>query len=634
MLTRKKHGYAAGGMMDAGFLCQDLDELDAALRSGSRTPDKMLADSVEVLDEARRLRIPDLIGKALLQRADLLIAAERYPEAIAAAEEAGQELGQARRHDLKVGVFVRMAKAFGHLKDWPAVVKVCAEGIELTESYRYHVHGQYLQSAYLRSRIGLYSWGVRAAYELRDQTLMLQWAELSKCRSVLRYQQQPLAPADRLEQTEQEFRRVCRQIEKARAQAAGVASEELLKKRRILWDLLLIQRAQSRSTALPSEFSLETVQSSLSDDEAAVYYYWIDKQSLLIVFIDRLDCMSALQPVTPQERQDLESFASFVLRFSPTSSRSYLNKAQRFASLLAPPWVLDRLQGKRRLLISPHQMLHAIPFHALRILGPSPGEERYLIQRFAVAYLPNLTSLALRYPAPKRMRVLAVGTQEYRVPGHPELPPLADVELEIDELRRLYEAQGVAIVARRGAEANEDSLRRLSESGELATFSCLHFAAHGVSVDSDTPMESYLFLRDSILEGLEIAAWRLNAPLVVLSACCSGQRAIEGRGKEDLPGDDMFGLQAAFFAAGAKQALGALWPVDSEAARELMVAFHRGLAQGEAPDLALQAAIVGYLDAPPSDHFRSLFYWAPFFLSAVGRPETSQSIHPEEKNHG
>jgi CHAT domain-containing protein len=137
-------------------------------------------------------------------------------------------------------------------------------------------------------------------------------------------------------------------------------------------------------------------------------------------------------------------------------------------------------------------------------------------------------------------------------------------------------------------------------------------------------MESRLFLRDTVLDGLEIANWRLDAQLVVLSACCSGQRAIEGRGlKEELPGDDMFGLQAAFFAAGAKQVLGSLWPVDSAAAREIMVAFHRHLAAREAPDLALQAAIVGYLSSARPARLRKLYYWAPFFLSALGRAEES-----------
>src|ERR1035438_5909917 len=62
------------------------------------------------------------------------------------------------------------------------------------------------------------------------------------------------------------------------------------------------------------------------------------------------------------------------------------------------------LDGKRRLIISPHQLLHWYPFAAL----PYQGEP--LIRSFAVRYAPNLTSMLLppaRRAAP-RMTALAV----------------------------------------------------------------------------------------------------------------------------------------------------------------------------------------------------------------------------------
>ena len=154
--------------------------------------------------------------------------------------------------------------------------------------------------------------------------------------------------------------------------------------------------------------------------------------------------------------------------------------------------------------------------------------------------------------------------------------------------------------------------------GKLGKFACLHFATHGENANSDTPMESHLFLRDSILDGLEIANWKLNAEVVVLSACCSGQRSISGRGMEEVPGDELFGLQAAFFAAGARRVLGALWPVDSKAALPITTAFHRYLADGQLPELALQKAVDDYLKKA-GILTRKVYYWAPFFLSAMGR---------------
>jgi hypothetical protein len=70
------------------------------------------------------------------------------------------------------------------------------------------------------------------------------------------------------------------------------------------------------------------------------------------------------------------------------------------------------------------------------------------------------------------------------------------------------------------------------------------------------------------------------------SACQVGQRAISGRsaapqsGDEALFGDEMFGLPAAFFSAGAREVLGGLWPVNDQAALAIMPGLHEHLADG------------------------------------------------------
>ena len=148
----------------------------------------------------------------------------------------------------------------------------------------------------------------------------------------------------------------------------------------------------------------------------------------------------------------------------------------------------------------------------------------------------------------------------------------------------------------KGKAATRAGLMRLARDGELARYRCLHFALHGHNIDNDAPMESHLLLRDKKLDGLDISNWRLDADLVVLSACCSGQRPVFRREvREELPGDDLFGLQAAFFAAGARQILSALWPVDDATALRIMTAFHGHLAGGSVDDeTALQRAVVDY----------------------------------------
>lgn len=157
-------------------------------------------------------------------------------------------------------------------------------------------------------------------------------------------------------------------------------------------------------------------------------------------------------------------------------------------------------------------------------------------------------------------------------------------------------------------------------ASDLGARRCVHIATHGGSVFSgdarEDPFDSFLVLKDAKLDALSISQLRLQAQVVVLSACFSGQRALSLPGLESLPGDDLFGLQAAFFQAGAQSVVGALWPLDDESAARILPRLHRALAAGVAPDLALQEALKRECVASPPD---DIYRWAPLFLSSLGR---------------
>jgi CHAT domain-containing protein len=579
-------------------------------RPAGEPRDDLLARAEALEEAARRLGHPEVLGGSLLRRADILLSAKRFPHAIEALREAREALGELRQHDLGVRALGMLAEAHAGLEDWQAADRVCQEGIGLAESFRYKVTAPYLQSAYLRPRIGLYTIGVRAAHELGDVDRMLERAELSKSRAVLSYSgTESVEEVDR--DLDAEFRHVCEQVDQA--QGRGKVPDELLQKRRALWDLLFTQRFKGK--ARTQTFSLKAVQAALDDDEAVIDYYWLDRLTLLIVTIDREAAVPELRPITEDDRSRLEQFAAFVMTFSQVSPPGYLDTVKEFSSILLPSAekAMAVLESKGRLVVSPHRLLHSIPFHAL------PWKRGYVIEKFAVSYVPNLTSLTLRFAPAREHRVLAIGVGEYDVPGWP-LAPLPEADEEVVDLTRLYEGRGTPIVTLRGPDGGEKKLQELGEEGTLGASTRLHFATHGFNVSGDTPLESHLFLRDSLLDGLEISRWNLNAELVVLSACCSAQQAIAGRGMDELPGDELFGLQAAFFAAGARRVLGCLWPVDTFAAKDITRSFHQELEKGAAPEFALQAATRDYLQrAGPLR--RKVFYWAPFALSCLGRPD-------------
>jgi CHAT domain len=571
--------------------------------------DDLLQRAASAEKEARRLCNRQLVAITLLQRAELLLAVDRARDAISVLEEAQKVLGDLRKHDLRVRALGHLAEAHGRLKEWRTVSAVCDEGIALVERYRYKLSAEYLASAYLRSRIGLYSWGVRAAYELKRYDLAIERAELSKCRLILSNLSRRGRAASREDaERESEFRNLCRDITEY---PLGQAPEHLLARRAVLWDWMNIGSSASSF----GKFSLEAIQALLRPDEAILFYYWVDPNSLAIATIDRDEFALELRLIS-SEREMLEDYARHALESTKITFNAF-EPVSRFGSFLLPnsevPW-----QEKKRLLISPHRVLHSIPFHAMRYEG------QWLIERAAVSYVPNLSSLGIDYVPPARRRVLVAGIEHFDVPVDPALAPLPEAELEAREVENIYRSQGVPVTLIEGREATTDRLREMETTGALEDYSCLHFATHGQNVNSNSPMESHFYLQDSFLDGLELANLRLNADTVVLSACSSGQRSIAGRGLKELPGDDMFGLQAAFFRAGAHRIVGTLWPVDSEAARKIMTGLHARLAGRKPcdPEVALQAAVCKYI-AQADIQTCAVYFWAPFFLSVLGRARSN-----------
>jgi CHAT domain-containing protein len=584
-------------------LRKELDQLalDDVKRDPGAPPDDLLDRLARAEKEARRLRSPDSVALILLRRAELLLGAERTREAICTLADTMQALGNLRQDDLRVRVLGLRAEAHAKLAEWQEVSAVCDEGIGLVEKYRYKLSADYLASAYLRSRIGLYSWGVRSAYELGKLHLMIERAELSKCRLILGKKGDE--PASESVVWKNELRQLSRKINSYSRESVP---KELINRRRALWDLIAVSQPKTRPT-----FDLEAVQAALDPEQAIIYYYWIDPELLGIVVLDHERYSVEVHSIGQAELELFNDFAAMILSPEQQINHGVFESLSTSMPSLIPRETEVKWQDKTALMISPHRKLHCVPFHALR------HENRFLIERAAISYIANLTSLQISYKPRRKRKVLAIGVDEFRVPGR-GLRRIPEAEREVREIGRIQREQGIPITVLTGEEATGEVFRGMAERGYLAEYSCLHFATHGENVSEETPMESYFYLNDSAVDGLEVADLNLEADVVVLSACSSGQRPVKGRGMEEMPGDEMFGLQAAFFRAGAHQVLGTLWPVDSTTAVEIMTRFHVQLAERAKPEDALRTALLEYLamEKPKT------VYWAPFFLSVLGRVAT------------
>jgi CHAT domain-containing protein len=580
----------------------------------------------QLIASARKLNQPSYVIQASLLLAEILLDANRPADALAhltigrSAWAAAIEKEQAPERATDIQFLKRMAQAHFIMKDYSAVSAVCGEAIHMIELDRYKISAPYLQSAFLKDVASVYKHGVGAAYKLGDYETMLARAELAKSRSILRYSpgnaSTPLDPSH-----ERRFRELCDEIRandpagNARPDAVE-ALKGLIEERRRMWDLLMIARLHphgGRAVQAPA-FSLRSIRDSLGADEAILYYYGLDENVLFVSYISREQLLVEPAKISASGRQSLKNVLSGIRyqgSMGDTEQRKF-DRAIQGCSFLLPGAFRPLLEGKRRLLVSPHQKLHLFPFHAL------PWKKGFLIEEFAISYLPNLTILEPPRHPPRELRVLLANPGPYdpvlQIRELPETGP------EVKGAAEAYWRKGIETDVLSGAQFTRNLLRDWSDTGRLASYSSIHLATHGVSVFAEeslnTPMESRLFLAASALDGLEISRLRLDADLVVLSACNSGQRAIQGRAMEELPSDEIFGLQAAFAIAGVRSVLGCLWPVDDRTARDIMVCFHQYHADDLKPEAALQAAMVEHVR---SQSDRSCHRWAPFFLTIFGR---------------
>jgi CHAT domain-containing protein/tetratricopeptide (TPR) repeat protein len=286
-----------------------------------------------------------------------------------------------------------------------------------------------------------------------------------------------------------------------------------------------------------------------------------------------------------------------------------------YSQLIAP--VQDALRGITQLYVVPHGGLHHLPFQAL--VNPlhsdlDPGKHiqrpRYLIEDYAIAYLPSASVLAFarqRKTGSTRM-ALIVGDPVYADPKY-RRRPLDGALVEADTVAKYAEH---ALVLKREY-AEEQVVKSVMGAMDL-----LHFATHG-ELNKEDPMQSRILLAaaepDSINNGdltvEKIFNLDLDAMLVTLSACQTAQLAA-GHGSF-TPGDDLVGLTRSFMYAGTPAVVASLWVVDDAATLEWMRHFyHAWLQNGMSRVQAARSAALRMLARPGEPDWIFPYFWAAF----------------------
>jgi CHAT domain-containing protein/Tfp pilus assembly protein PilF len=389
----------------------------------------------------------------------------------------------------------------------------------------------------------------------------------------------------------------------------------------------------------PAPPSLEEARSCLGPGEVALLYVLGERASFLLLVegkeakgpglaLYRLDPAAAIAD-TVAVLADRETL------LAPAKVRALAPEAYRL--LLGP--AADRLRGKD-LVIVPGGVLALLPFELLIEEVDAQGKEHYLVERHRIRYAPSLKVLSLvrqwqrqrrqperalwalgdpvydpaddRMPPGTRLAApSAAALAEYRraAPGpggEALLPRLKSSAAEVEAIRRILGADPADV--RTGPVASETAVKEASASGELGRARYVHLAAHGI-LGLDAGLQPGLVLslvgdgkEDGFLRLDEVTRLKLNADLVVLSACQSGQGRLYN-------GEGVRGLARAFLHAGSRGVVCSLWPVEDEQTAAFMADLYRALRAGQRPADALQAVQRARIQAGEVP-----FRWAPFIL--------------------
>lgn len=350
-------------------------------------------------------------------------------------------------------------------------------------------------------------------------------------------------------------------------------------------------------------------------------------------------------------------------------------EAHRLYSELLQPFESD-LAGKRHLFVVASGSLSRLPLGVL-VTAPPQGRDgdpaalrstQWLADRHALIAVPSVRSLALlrRAAAPQaavdRRQSFAgfgdpllegeaqtrgggrgatrgtpigaasvfAGAEGSAATGEPlanvaELKRMARLPGTARELADLRQALGApASAVRLGERATESAVR----SADLSRVRILALATHGLTageVDGAiepglvfTPPARATAADDGLLTASEIAALRLDADWVILSAC----NTAAGDGSAGAPG--LSGLAQAFFFAGAQTLLASHWPVRDDVAARLTVRTIEiqrdapALSRAEAFQRAMREIRNDAAHDSPIDSWAHPNAWAPFSLIGDG----------------
>jgi CHAT domain-containing protein/Tfp pilus assembly protein PilF len=549
----------------------------------------------------------------------------------------------------EAGITLELARLRRDEGDLRGAADLAARAIELIESIRGRVVDEDLRALFLASKQSYYGFYIDILMELHRLDAQAGFAarafeqsERARARGFLDSLAEAMADAELLER-ERRLRGEINALDRHRQDLLRdrASSAKMAEAARRLEEAVERYKKIESDLTRREPLSLEQLQKEVVGDALLLEYTLGDERSYL--WAVTADSLTAF--VLPP-RSEIEAAAQLFyerltarnsvlegelpvqrgLRIAQADEEAVQAAAELSRIILLP---VEPLLGSRPLLVVSDGALQRVPFSALPfpsscVRGRAPVP---LIQRHGVVSLPSASVLkVLRDDVPtptaqKTLAVLANPVFKFRGPKPPPSRVISEDRMpDLSRLRTLpfskIEADAIAslLSADQVLKAlGHDASVALATGGELARYRFVHFATHGI-VNSQQPELSGLVLSrfdergeevDGFLSLPEVYNLRLNADLVVLSACGTAL------GKE-IRGEGLIGLTRGFMYAGTSRVLASLWSIDDQSTAKLMESFYRGLLveKRSAPEALRHAQ----LEIARQKRWKSPYFWAGFSL--------------------
>ncbi len=257
----------------------------------------------------------------------------------------------------------------------------------------------------------------------------------------------------------------------------------------------------------------------------------------------------------------------------------------------------------------PQGELYLVPFVALM-----DEQNQYLIEKHTILTSPSIQLLEVARKSHNQKQNNPAS--DVLIVGNPTMPKVWNPDSgEMEQLLSLTGAEDEAFAIAElfqvkplvGGQATESIVTQKMQNARL-----IHLATHGL-LEYGIPEESGVFDApgaialapsadaDGLLTSVEIYNMKLNAELVVLSACDTGRGKISGEG--------VIGLSRAFLQAGVPSLIVSLWKVPDDSTQFLMTKFYEYWQGDTDKIIALRRAMLETKEKYPEP-----INWAAFTL--------------------